>query len=575
MKDLPNPETQLKRSYLPDNFQVTDWESLRKFYDELLNRPIHSVDDLEAWVLDENELEAVTSEDRRWRYIRISCNSNDKKAEEAFNYFVKEITPNIAQYNQQLNQKLVSSPFVKSLDKNKFRIYLRDIENAIRLYREENIPIHTEIQMYSKEFATIASEMTIILDGNELTLQQASVLLTETNRELRESVYRKTSERRLEDAGKLDDLFDKLIEKRQLLAQNAGFDNFRDFKFADLGRFDYGPEDCYAFHDAIANEVVPLVDEMNRQRQKYLGIDRIRPWDLSVDPLYDEPLMPYKNVNELIEKSILCLSDLHPYFGNCISIMDQMNHLDLDSRKGKRPGGYNMPLPETGIPFIFMNSANSMRDMRTMMHEAGHAVHSLLTREKKMNIDKRPPSEVAELAAMAMELLTMDFWPRFFDSEEDYKRARIWQLQKSVSLLPWVATISKFQHWLYTNEGHTSEERDNAWLEIFHEFESDTVNWTGLEPFSRKLWQRQLHLFEVPFYYIEYGMAQLGAIAIWRNYRRDPEKTLQNYIEALELGYTKPIGEIYEKAGIQFNFSSAYVSELMDFVSQELKELTS
>lgn len=570
MKNLPNPDSQIKRTYLPSNFQVTDWESLKPFYEELLNRKINTAKELEAWIVDENELEAVTSEDRRWRYIRLSCNSNDKKAEEAYNHYVKTITPQITQYQQLLSKKLVESPFADQLDKDKFGIYLRNIKNAIRLFREENIPVQTEIQMHAKTFATIASEMTIMLDDNELTLQQASVLLTETDRELRETVYRKNGERRLEDADKLDELFDALLEKRQLLAKNADFENFRDFKFAHLERFDYGPEDCAAFHDAIANEVVPLVDQMNRERKKLLGLDTLRPWDLSVDPLYDQPLIPYKDVNELIEKSILCLSDLHPYFGGCISLMDQMNHLDLDSRKGKRPGGYNMPLPETGIPFIFMNSANSMRDMRTMMHEAGHAVHSLLTRDKNLNIDKRPPSEVAELAAMAMELLTMDFWPRFFKTEEEYKRARIWQLQKSVSLLPWVATIDKFQHWLYTNEGHTIEERDDAWVKIFSEFESSEIDWTGLEHFKRKLWQRQLHLFEVPFYYIEYGMAQLGAIAVWRNYRSNPQETLKNYIEALKLGYTKPINDIYQAAGIQFNFSSEYVKELMGFVSDEL-----
>jgi oligoendopeptidase F len=327
------------------------------------------------------------------------------------------------------------------------------------------------------------------------------------------------------------------------------------------------------FHQSIATEILPLVDELNTYRCKALSLDALRPWDLNVDTGGRLPLHPFDDANELLEKAIACLSELDPLFGEVLRIMQQMGHLDLESRPGKRPGGYNMPLHLSGIPFIFMNATHLLADLRTLMHESGHAIHSYLTRDQKLGASKRLPSEIAELAAMTMELLALEHWDVFFDKEEDLRRAKISQLENVLRILPWIATVDKFQHWAYTHPNHTREERKAEWMKIYLEFNPNNIDRRGLEHYSEYLWHKQLHIFEAPFYSIEYGMAQLGAIAIWKRYRENPQQAIEQYIQALSLGYTKPINEIYEAAGITFDFSQTYVSELGIFVKQELEKL--
>jgi len=567
---IPKP---LPLEYLPKEFKVSVWSKLKPYYKELLNRPVHTISDLERWILDLSELEAVVGEEFAWRYIRITVDSKDQKALELYQYAIRELSPYISSLENKLKKKLVGSHFANRLDKGKYAIFLRSVHNEVALFSEENIPLETEMKMQSKEHGKVFSEMTVMLDGQELTLQEASVILEETDRARRELVYHKMGRRMLLDSEKLDQIFDELLQLRHQIALNAGFDNFRDFKFQDLGRFDYDVSDCFDFHDSIAHEILPIVEELDADRQKVLGLEKLRPWDMEVDRSGKVPLRPFADENDLIEKSIQCLSSLHPFFGDCLSIMREMKHLDLGSRKGKRPGGYNMPLHLTGVPYIFMNAANSASDMRTLMHESGHAVHSFLTRNFRLTAAKRLPSEVAELAAMTMELLSMDCWGIFFEKEDDLQRAKIWQLENVLNILPWIATIDKFQHWIYTNPTHSCEERKKAWLKIYGTFRSKVIDMDGLGDQLEYRWQKQLHIFEAPFYYIEYGMAQLGAIAIWKQYRENPQRAIENYCNALKLGYTRPIGEIYEAAGIEFNFSREYVAELGAFVRRELEQL--
>jgi oligoendopeptidase F len=246
---------------------------------------------------------------------------------------------------------------------------------------------------------------------------------------------------------------------------------------------------------------------------------------------------------------------------------------DVESRMGKAPGGYNYPLAETGAPFIFMNSANSLRDLTTMVHEGGHAIHTFLTADLELNDFKHCPSEVAELASMSMELISMDNWDVYFDNEEDLNRAKKEQLADVLKTLPWVAVIDQFQHWIYTNPDHNAADREAAFKQIYTRFGAGFADWTEYDQQFGNLWQKQLHLFEVPFYYIEYAIAQLGAIAVWKNYKENPTKALEQYLAALTLGYTKPMNEIYETAGIKFDFSAAYIKELAMFVKNELNKL--
>ena len=343
--------------------------------------------------------------------------------------------------------------------------------------------------------------------------------------------------------------------------------------FAAMGRFDYKPKDCYDFHDAIAQEIVPIINSFEQRRKDKLGNESYKPWDTSVDVDGLPPLKPFKGGAELTNLSIECFSRLRPYFGECLATMKAMKHLDLESKNGKAPGGFMYPLYEIGVPFIFMNAVGSQRDLVTMVHEGGHAVHSFLSRDLSLTEFKSTPSEVAELASMSMELISMDHWNVFYTEASDLKRAKLEQLEKALETLPWVASIDKFQHWIYTNK-HTAQQRKEKWLEISAELGNQIIDWKGNENMHANLWQKQLHLYEVPFYYIEYGMAQLGAIAMWRSYKKLGEEGLDNYMKALKLGYTKSIGEIYESAGIKFDFSAKYVKELANFIKEELEKLS-
>ncbi|MFI5204314.1 MAG: M3 family oligoendopeptidase, partial [Flavobacteriales bacterium] len=368
---------------------------------------------------------------------------------------------------------------------------------------------------------------------------------------------------------------DKLTGLRTHVALNSGFKNFRDYKFQELGRFDYGVKECQDMHESIRSEIVPLVKGFYEERKKTLGFDSLRPWDMEVDITGKKPLHPFSTGNELISKTRAAFTRIHPYFGACIASMSELGHFDLESKANKAPGGYNYPLYETGAPFIFMNAVGTHRDLVTMVHEGGHAVHSFLTHSLELTGFKSFPSEVAELASMGMELISMDTWNEFYLNEEELNRAKREQLEKIISLLPWIATVDKFQHWVYTNPGHSLEDRIKNWKIILNEFSTGVVDHSGYEWAQTHSWQRQLHIFEVPFYYIEYAMAQLGAIALWRNYKTNPEKTVKEYTHALSLGYTKTLPEIYQAAGIRFDFSRAYIRELANFVKTEYEKLKS
>ncbi len=561
------------RTFIPENFNVESWELTEPWFKDLLDRNINSKEDLVRWFKDSSELESVLSEDLAWRYIRMTCDTANEEAVKQYQFFITEIQPKAAPYTDKLNRKALESPFIDVLDQSGYKIMMRSIRTEVKIFREENIPLQTEIQTEAQKYGLLSGAMTVEVDGKELTLQQAGVLLQSTDRALREEVYHKIATRRLADKKTLDELYTKLIGLRDEVARNADFSNFRDYMFDAMGRFDYTPQDCFDFHESIASEVVPLLNDMAKKRQNRLSIKELKPWDKAVDPTGKEALKPFNTGNELLERSVSAFSKLRPYLGERLSIMNKMGHLDLESRKAKAPGGYNYPLAETGVPFIFMNATSTLRDMVTLMHEGGHAVHSFLTKDLELSAFKNTPSEVAELASMAMELLSMDHWDVFFDSEEELKRAKREHLEQLIETLPWVATIDKFQHWVYENPNHKLQERKESWNRVFDEFSDHITNWDGLQEIKDNSWQKQLHLFEVPFYYIEYGMAQLGAIAVWKNYRENPKKGLGQYLEALRLGYTRPIPEIYETAGIRFDFSRAYISKLMEFVKSELERL--
>ena len=572
MNNSINIPTRPTRRFVSEDLIIDSWSKIEPLFESLLNREILSAKHLERWMLDRSELEAVLEEDMAWRYIKMNIDTTDKNLGDRFTFWIKEISPKMAPYSHQLNVKLVENTFLNELDSDKYKIYLRGVKKAIEIFREDNIPLYTEMEEKQQEYGAISAKMSIEVDGETVTMQKAAQFLKDTNREKREEVYHKISERRLEDKEKLDVLFDELIALRQEIAKNAGYRNYRDYMFAALGRFDYTATDCYSFHTAIEQEIVPIITSFEEKRKEKLGLENYKAWDTSVDANGKESLKPFEGGDILTDKSIECFNRLRPYFGECLSTMKEMKHLDLESKNGKAPGGFMYPLYEIGVPFIYMNAVGSQRDVVTMVHEGGHAVHSFLSRDLSMTEFKSTPSEVAELASMSMELLSMKHWDVFYDNKEDLKRAKREQLEKALEGLPWIAAIDKFQHWIYTTD-HTAEQRREQWMEISSELGNPVVNWEGQEDSLANQWQKQLHLYEVPFYYIEYGMAQLGAIAMWREYILKGEVALDNYTKALKLGYTKSIGEIYETAGIQFDFSVNYVKELSEFIKTQLSEI--
>ncbi|WP_300663413.1 M3 family oligoendopeptidase [Fluviicola sp.] len=562
------------RKFVAADFQCESWNSVETYLSDLQNRDISGKEAFKQWLLDKSELEAVLEENMAWRYIKMTINTLDEKLTEAYQFFVTEIQPNLAPFEDSLNQKMMASPWIDELSKDKaYSIYFRGVKSALELFREENIALETEINTLSQQFGAISGKQMISYQGKELTMPQAANYLKDPNEAIRKEVYDLIVSRRLQDREALDELFDQLIRLRNQVALNAGCSDYREYKFKALGRFDYTVEDCLAFHDAIERLIVPIVKQLTEKKIQKLSKTKLKPWDLEVDPDGLAPLKPFTNGEELLDKSIAVFQKLDTYFGDCLKTMKSGGFLDLDSKAGKAPGGYNYPLYESGIPFIFMNAAGAQRDLTTMVHEGGHAVHSFLSKDLELTGFKSLPSEVAELASMSMELLTMELWSEFYSNENDLKRAKLEQIESVVKVLPWIAQIDAFQHWIYTNPTHTKEERTQEWLNLSKRFGTGLVDYDGYETVLESSWQKQLHLFEVPFYYVEYGIAQLGALGVWNNYKKNPQKALTDYKNALSLGYTKSIPEIYETAGLKFDFSQSALEDISKNLLNSINEL--
>ncbi|MDP4806291.1 MAG: M3 family oligoendopeptidase [Crocinitomicaceae bacterium] len=560
------------RQFLPEDLAITDFGVLTPYFQALLERQITNLAEFDRWLLDRSELDAVLEEDLAWRYIRMSINTADTDLRAAYTAFVTQIQPELAPLEDQLNQKLMALPFLEERTDSAHQIYFRSVRTALDLYREENIAIEATLNEEAQQYGAISAAQSIEHNGENLTLQQAALLLKDQDETLRKSIFDKMAEVRRKDRAALDALYSSLIEKRQQLAANAGFDNYRDYKFVAMGRFDYTKADCYAFHEAIKTHIVPLVKEIQAQRLQKLGKTKFKPWDLDVDPEGKPALKPFKDGSEMLRGTIAMFERIDPYFGDCLRVMDELGHLDLDSKTGKAPGGYNYPLYEIGVPFIFMNAVGTQRDLETMVHEGGHAIHSFLSRDLSLTAFKNLPSEVAELASMSMELLSMPQWSEFYD-EAAHKRAMREQLEGTLKVLPWIAQIDAFQHWIYENPTHSLADRAAHWQKLSTDFGTGLTDWAGYEDLVESAWQRQLHLFEVPFYYIEYGIAQLGALGVWKNSLENYPTAIANYKKALALGYTTSMSDIYETAGVPFDFSSERLQTLARFIQEQLKKM--
>ena len=562
-----------KRQFVPQQLDVADWTQIEPLGKRLLERPINSGVELEKWLLDASELASVIDEYGARRYIDKSCHTEDKQIERQFMHFVEQIEPKFKTLIFELQKKFIASPHRAQLTGPRYDVLSRHWQAEIDVFREENVPLETEVTKLITDYDKVMGAMMVNFRGKEYTMQQMARFAEEPDRATRQEAWELTTRRRLEDRERIDELFEKILPLRERIARNADVKDFREYMWKAMKRFDYTPDDCLRFADAIHKTCVPLVDELDRQRAADLKLNKLRPWDLAVDPKNRLPLRPFPDtdIDGFVAKTRSIFDRLSPDLAGDFDLLCQRNNLDLGSRKGKQPGGYQSTLNESREPFIFMNAAGVHRDVETLLHEGGHAFHALAARDEPLMFLRHGPMEFNEVASMSMELLGSDHLEIFY-SETDANRARRVHLEGIIKFFPWMATIDAFQHWIYTHPGHSRDQRTGEWLSLMDRFGSK-LDWTGYEEARTTYWHRQLHLFHVPFYYVEYGIAQLGALQLWMKSRQDVPQALSNYRAALKLGGTRPLPELFSAAGIRFDFSEKTLRPLMSAVGEELSRL--
>lgn len=568
---MPTTTATPATDFVPADFDATKWENLQPLYQALLDRPLKCEGCLEQLLLDRSELDAAAREAQANLYIRLTCHTDDEAAKAAYLNFVEHVEPKLKKISFELDKKIVSSPHADRLDQDRYGVLLRNLQADVELFREQNIPLQTEETKLAQQYEEICGAMTVMFRGEEKTLPQMGKYLEETDRALREEAWRVVAERRYQDHERIDGLFDQMIRLRHQMAQNAGFENYIQYAFKRKHRFDYTPEDCQRFHAAAEQVCVPVYRQLNEERKEALGVEALRPWDLAVDIKGRSPLRPFEKADELVERTSRLFHQMDPALGEMFDLLRGGDCLDLESRKGKAPGGYQYMRDRQRKPFIFMNAAGLQRDLETMVHEAGHAFHSVLCKDEPLVDYRHAPIEFAEVASMSMELLAFPYLDEFYD-QADAARAIRGRLEDLAKMVPWTATIDAFQHWIYLNPDHTREERYAYWLELDARF-GPAVDWTDLEHFRRTLWHRQLHPFTVPLYYIEYGIAQLGALQMWLQFRRNRSAAIENYKKGLSLGGSRPLPELFAAAGLKFDFGPETMQQLMSEVQGELEQL--
>jgi oligoendopeptidase F len=582
------------RSFVPEEIDLGDWPQIAPLFDQLETRAASakSAAELEKWLLDWSELNAALDEEASRRYIAMTCHTDNSDAEKAYLHFVEHVEPELKPRQFALEKIYVAHPSRAELlavgtpnsrsarvsdklpiGRSAFRyaVFDRDVKNHVELFRPENVPLETEDAKLCQQYQKLIGAQTVNFRGEEKTLVQMGRYLEEPDRALRQEAWELVARRRLQDAEKCEEIFDELVKLRAQIAKNAGFENYRDFMFRKMGRFDYTPENCFQFHDAVEKEIVPAVREIQNERKRQLKLEKLRPWDLAVDPQNRAPLKPFAEVGEMVSRTQKIFNHLDAELAINFRQMQDLKLLDLDNRKGKAPGGYQSTLNEARVPFIFMNAIGVQRDVETLLHEAGHAFHAQATREEDLYAYRGAPIEFCEVASMSMELLGNEFLEEFYPVAEA-NRARKTNLEGIIGFFPWMATVDAFQHWIYTHAGHTRVERKAAYLKLMDRFGGD-ADFSGYEEMRAYSWHRQLHIFLHPFYYVEYGIAQLGALQVWANSKRDKAKAMDDYKKSLALGGSRPLPELFAAAGCKFQFVAATIRPLIQLANSELKKL--
>ena len=596
------------RSFVPSAIDLGDWPQIAPLFDQLEVRAAvaNSADVLERWLLDWSELNAALDEEASRRYIAMTCHTDSADAEKAYLHFVEHVEPQLKPRQFALEQiyvavraGLATNAEQETRLKRRYEVFDRDVKNHVELFRPENVALETEEAKLCQQYQKLIGAQTVKFRGEEKTLVQMGRYLEEPDRALRQEAWELVAKRRLQDADKCEEIFDQLIQLRTQIARNAGFENYRDYAFRQKCRFDYAPADCVQFHDAVVKEIMPAVREIQGDRQRQLKLEKLRPWDLAVDPQNRPPLKPFAEVGEMVSRTQKIFNHLDAELAAGFKQMQDLKLLDLDNRKGKAPGGYQSTLSEARVPFIFMNAIGLQRDVETILHEAGHAFHAQATRDEDLYAYRGAPIEFCEVASMAMELLGNEFLEEFYPTSvvgqasslssssentnttgkmpvplrsAEANRARKTHLEGIIGFFPWMATVDAFQHWIYTHAGHTRAARKAAYLQLMDRFGGD-VDYAGHEEARAHSWHRQLHIFIHPFYYVEYGIAQLGALQVWANSKANKTKALGDYKKALTLGGSRPLPELFAAAGCKFQFDAATIRPLIQLAGAELKKL--
>jgi len=557
------------RRFVPASIDLGDWSQIAPLFERLEGRAreCSSVAELERWLRDWSELSAAIDEEFSRRHIAMTCHTDNPEAEKAYLHFVEKIEPELKPLQFKLSELYLAQPLRAQLPQARYGVFDRDTKVQVELFRQENVPLETEEAKLGQQYQKLMGALTVQFRGEEKTLVQMARYLEEPERALRQEAWELVANRRLQEVEKFEEIFDQLVKIREQIATNAGFPNYLQYAFRARHRFDYTPEDCLRFHDAIEQEIMPVLRELQAERRRQLNLPALRPWDLAVDPLNRPPLRPFEQVGQMVEKTQKIFDQLDPMLAKGFQTMQDLRLLDLANRKGKAPGGYQSTLNEARLPFIFMNAVGVQRDVETMLHEAGHAFHALATQSEELYAYRGAPIEFCEVASMSMELLGNEFLEEFY-GEPEARRARRKHLETIVDIFPWIATVDAFQHWIYSHPGHSRSERSAAWLELMNRFGGE-VDWTGYEKARANLWHRQLHIFLHPFYYIEYAIAQLGALQVWANSKQSKPRALQAYQRALALGGSKPLPELFAAADCRFDFSVGTVRPLVQMVRQE------
>lgn len=565
-------EMTLEKFYI-EAFDFNDVQGLEARLKGLVDEPISSAQALEDWLLKRSQLLEEIEEGLSGHYIDFQCHNNSQEAKDAFENDQENIQPLLKKYEALLDQAFYHSPYRSDLNPETYALFTKKKENAMSLFREENIPLAVEEDRLATKYFEITGSLMVDWDGEEKTLSELRKFSQDSDRSIREKAATLQYEALLSVKDDLQEIMDKLIDLRQRKAHNANLENYRDYMFKEYERFDYTPDDCKNLAEAIRKYVVPLKNKLQEQHREKLGVETYRPWDTQGVPAGKKPLQPFDEVSELTQGVSQVLGQLDPRFSHLIDTMDQRGMLDLTTRKGKSPGGFCSPLPVSELSFIFNNASNTQDAVVTLFHEMGHCIHNDFKKNIGLTEYKDTPMESSELASMSMELLSMDKWDQFYKNEDDLKRAMREQIEGIINFLPSGIIIDLFQHWMYENPTHTAEERNAKYRELCEEYNATVVDWSGHEAWLENSWEFVLHIFEVPFYYVEYVIAQLGAVQMYKQYKENPEVALANYKKALSLGASKSLPEVYEAAGIRFDFSETMIKELMDFLGDELKSI--